>query len=79
MAVITTTDNYSATIIPEDIAITASLNERGPRGLQGKRGLPAFIQFHINDGYLVVEQMSDDYTFQIVDGELIVEWDTSEA
>ena len=79
MAKITTNDNYSATIVTDEVAITASLNERGPRGFQGKRGLPAFIQFHINDGYLLVEQMSDDYTFQIVDGELIVEWDTSEA
>lgn len=55
--------------------ISVELNTAGPRGFRGERGLPAFIQFNINNGNLIVEQVYDDYVFVINnDGELIVRW-----
>lgn len=51
--------------------VSADLYVAGPRG---RRGLPAFIKFWVEDGNLYVDEVYDDYTYEIVDGELIVVW-----
>lgn len=71
MAKIITEENYSATVIPQEVTISTGLSERGPRG---RRGLPAFIKFWVEDGNLFVDEVYDDYTYEIVDGELLVVW-----
>lgn len=45
----------------------------GVQGPVGPKGDPAFLQFKIDtNGNLILEQESSNYTFQIVDGELVV-------
>jgi hypothetical protein len=48
------------------------MSVQGPIGKTGAKGDPAFIQFHIDNGCLIVEQAFDNYTFRIVGDELIV-------
>lgn len=42
------------------------------QGPIGRRGLPAFIQFYIDNGNLYVDEVYDDYTYEIKDGYLYV-------
>ena len=51
--------------------ISVELNTAGPRGFKGD---PSFIQFHIANGCLIVEQAYENYEFIIVNGDLVVQW-----
>lgn len=49
------------------------MSVQGPIGKTGPQGDPAFIQFKIENGYLIVEQAYENYQFVINnDGDLIV-------
>ena len=53
--------------------ISVELNTAGPRGFKGDKGDPSFIQFHIANGCLIVEQAYNNYVFVINnDGDLVV-------
>lgn len=49
-----------------------STNTVGVQGPIGKRGLPAFFQFWVEDGYLYVDEVTEDYEMYIdEDGNLV--------
>jgi hypothetical protein len=48
------------------------LSVQGPIGKTGPQGEPAFIKFKIENGYLIVDQAYENYTFRIVGNDLIV-------
>ncbi|MBO7734892.1 MAG: hypothetical protein J6S67_20190 [Methanobrevibacter sp.] len=53
--------------------ISVTLNTAGPRGYKGDKGDPSFIQFHIVNGCLIVEQAYENYIFVISNnGDLVV-------
>ena len=57
----------------EVVIISATLSSQEPTGPRGPQGLPAFIQFNIVNGCLIVEQAYDNYIFVITnDGDLVV-------
>lgn len=45
---------------------------QGPTGPKGPQGDPAFLQFRVEDGNLILEQNNEDYAFSIEGEDLIV-------